>query len=737
MTPTSSPAARARPIAAAVVVIGLMAAVPLLQPGGPGWMPALVAHALLPLVGLTILLWGTQFRIAALGGGLLVASALILGLEQIRGGARMADAILAGHVVFGLAAVAFGLAAWSGGTGRARLAGAVFILCLLGPLAAYGTAQHQRAHWEVPAYDQESSFRFLTATTVEQSDEPNFPSALRLSGQPENCQSAGCHATVHADPHAGAGAGAAYLATYRDFTRRRGTAAGRWCQGCHFPHSQQGPTGSGSGGIACGDCHGAAEVRALHGSASLTIRGGETEDLTRWETRIAPAAHRFRTLHSGMTASPELCAACHRKNFNLAQNAFHWMPGPDEYRQWQTSAASADSLFAAGEAGVRRTCVDCHALHGERPEVPKAPLELDLFVRRAGEPGRPASDIGALRAGEAVDLDVLVRNAGIGHDFPYGMPDQQESWVEVQALDPAGKPVASASQTARYTLDALDREGKPIRHGDLDRMTTVGEWRRIGFRETDLVRCRLRVPAAGVKTLRLRVLRRLRPEFAAWVGVPLSEPKVVAERTLAFAPEKSEADRATRFRRYGVALGRARLFPEAIAALNESLRSNARDGETLLALGQIFFAEGDLLEGGDRFREAAAYLPDRARAWEAAVLRRSGQPQPALDLLTPLLRAYPRDVRLRYEAGLALMELLRHEEAARQFQALLNVDPLEVTGHFNLMRCYQRLNRQPEARREEALYNLLSPPEQGSGGEAESTSSPAAPRTFDLREVHR
>ena len=90
---------------------------------------------------------------------------------------------------------------------------------------------------------------------------------------------------------------------------------------------------------------------------------------------------------------------------------------------------------------------------------------------------------------------------------------------------------------------------------------------------------------------------------------------------------------------------------------------------------------------------AWAVTGERARAWQGAVLRQMGQPDRALALLAPLTRRYPRDRRLRFEIGQANMAQLRHDAAAAQFEALLDVDPTDVSGHWNLMLCRQRLNQ--------------------------------------------
>jgi tetratricopeptide (TPR) repeat protein len=150
-------------------------------------------------------------------------------------------------------------------------------------------------------------------------------------------------------------------------------------------------------------------------------------------------------------------------------------------------------------------------------------------------------------------------------------------------------------------------------------------------------------------------------------------------------------------------------YPQAIQALNRSLARNPADLETLLALGRVFLEEGDLLAAREQFRRAAAAGPGDTRppAWDTKIERKMGQPEAAVRRLTPLVRAFPRDTELRFELGSALMDQLRNAEAAREFEAMLEVDPLDRSAHFNLMLCRQRLNQLSVARREEVIYHLL------------------------------
>lgn len=742
---------------AAVLAVGvalLSAGYLLTDRFGAAGLALMALHAVLPAVALPVLFCAVGGRHRRLGMALAVLTgvgALLVFVPPLRAVG------VHGHALAGLLACGAAVAAWvrsSGPAVRVRLAWVAFAVSVVPAVAVYAGVEARRARWTPPRYDAQDCYRFLTATTVEQAKSPNFPSALRVSGEEGTCQTSGCHAEAHTGweqhAHARAGSNPAYLATFRDFTRRRGEAAGRWCQGCHNPDSQRGPTGAGGGGVGCLSCHGAQDAHALYGSAALVLGGGETEALARLEAKLRPEGHRHRNLRGGMQASAEFCGSCHRKNWNLPQNAFHWMPGPDEYRQWLTGPFSGSTLLTRGEATEPKSCIGCHRPHeGESPGAQAsgrsgvralgvgrsalgrlaaqdtqgaAPLQLQLFLRRDGK-AVPVESAAPPRAGEMLELDVVVRNAGIGHDFPYGMPDLHRAWLEVEARDRAGKPVLASGGpekdgTAVYSLTATDAQGQVLRHGDLDRMTAVREWRRIPAGEAELVRYRFQVPAGGLASFRARMLRQRRPDFSRWAGEPVQErPETLVEATTAVGGAPSRPADPASLRHYGLALARARLFPQAIAVLRQATEAAPRDAGTQLALGQVFLREGDLLAAGERFAQAEGGAPQPARAWQAVVARRSGQPEQAVRLLEPLVQRFPRDPYLRFELGRALMDLLRHREAAEQFEALLDVDPLDVAGHLNLMLCWQRLNRPADARREEALYQLLSSPEHARSGE--------------------
>lgn len=71
------------------------------------------------------------------------------------------------------------------------------------------------------------------------------------------------------------------------------------------------------------------------------------------------------------------------------------------------------------------------------------------ITRKAVDVAAPLeSGAGALRRGDSVRLDVVVRTRGVGHFFPGGTVDAQEVWLEVKAVDNKGQTIFWSGRVA-------------------------------------------------------------------------------------------------------------------------------------------------------------------------------------------------------------------------------------------------------------------------------------------------
>jgi len=382
-------------------------------------------------------------------------------------------------------------------------------------------------------------------------------------------------------------------------------------------------------------------------------------------------------------------------------------------------------------------------------------LRVEIFALRRAQNGAqggqerldaPLSRVPAVvTAGQTAMVDVLVENVGIGHAFPTGVPDLRDAWLHLTISDAQGR-VLLQSGTAdspsppaiqnpkskiqnsvahRYGLLALDRAGRPLERGNLFDMVAPIYRRLIGPGEGDVARYRFVVPRGTGGTLRLTARLRYRPFHAAFVrwaqrgrlaATTLAEHTinlmVTGEQTGTAPPVAARYDDsrdAPRFYAYGAALFLQKDFARARRAFQRAASLAPNRAENLIALGRTYLEEGDLLSARAHLQRALALTPGSpsAQVWLARTYRFMGQYEDALTLLQPLSERFPRDRLLWLDMGLCRFQNGQYEEAARAFSRMLDIDPDDARGHFNLMRCYRRLRRVTEARREEAIFHSL------------------------------
>jgi hypothetical protein len=680
------------------------------------------------------------------------------------------------------------------------------------------------------AYAPEEYYRDLTATNALQAQNPLFPAGMRL---PDNvipstiasrwqdasyCGRNGCHPAAYHDwlasAHHVAGADPFYARVETDYAARSGTEAARWCAGCHAPATMVGgqrsvtrenqsptpytlyPTPSDEG-VDCLACHAAVGTPTRTGNGRFTLAVPEEYPFGKeeqgWQRRlhdfllrVRPGPHQRAFHKPELHGSAEFCSACHRQSFNVPQNHYQFVRGPDEYGEWQRGPFSGRSARAAGMAApnTTQTCQDCHfpreaeghtvhlavgantaspALRGDTAHLARTEtflqnrVTLDLFALRRTTPGSAwdapldAPREGTPpRPGEAVTLDIVVRNRNVGHGFPAGYTDIKDVWLEVRLEDERGRAllVNGALRTDAeplppdthiYRMVALDRAGNAIiRHNLTEQVTTVYR-RSIPPGGSDIARYAFTVPErdadrrpfAGPLRLRARLRYRcLRPDFVQWA---LNGAKPLPITTLAEAtallplagvgespspspgPQPPTPMLASRFLDYGLGLiaapkPTASDLTLALHAFQIAQTLAPARPEPLIGMGRAYLTEPSLLAARARFEEALRLAPNNpaARADLGVVYSKQGEYEQAIQLLGPLAAQFPQDTQLQSDLGLAYYRQGSYEGSAAAFQRALAADPDNAAAHFQLKQCYQRLQRVPDARREEVIGRYLA-----------------------------
>lgn len=210
------------------------------------------------------------------------------------------------------------------------------------------------------------------------------------------------------------------------------------------------------------------------------------------------AAHRKQTT---VKVDTELCVGCHRGFISPDMDMPVHLSGLDESGMWRNSAWTGNGMARIDQVD-RKSCIDCHMERepasarelGAKPGASGPTIASHRFVgghtwmaamRGDGEHlrrtqaklgGAASIDIAGARIGAErwqlpadgaplevgkLALDVVIRNLLVGHRFPGGVLDMQDTWIEVEVTDRRGRSIASSG--LRHDRDANDDEAHVLR----------------------------------------------------------------------------------------------------------------------------------------------------------------------------------------------------------------------------------------------------------------------------------
>ena len=374
----------------------------------------------------------------------------------------------------------------------------------------------------------------------------------------------------------------------------------------------------------------------------------------------------------------------------------------------------------------------------------------------------------ALRRGDTVRVDVVVRTKKLGHFFPGGTVDAFDTWLELKGTDDTGQiifwsgmvednghgPVEKGAHF--YRSLQIDAHGNLINKRNAWATRAVVYVRLIPPGAADTVHYRLHVPEnAGNKiTLHARLCYRKfswwdtqfsfagepdptkpggvtsdyddRPmKFTASLrGISAKEEKIpdlpiVAiaqdEVTLpviahsAPAPEPKTIVRMEEWQRwndYGIGLFLQGDLKGAAAAFQKITEADPNNPDGWVNIGRCAVQEGDMQRARTVLEKALALSPKLARAnfFYAKVLRADGNYEGAVSRLRVVLAQYPRDRVALNDLGRILFLQRKYDESVKVLHSVLAIDPEDLQAHYNLMLCYNGLGNQKLATEHQARY---------------------------------
>lgn len=466
-------------------------------------------------------------------------------------------------------------------------------------------------------------------------------------------------------------------------------------------------------GVTCRLCHGIQSVsKDGNGSyvwARVPIEPPDLKDQTSIE--------RHRAQVSVGKLGTELCVGCHRGFLSPDMDMPVHLTGLDEPGMWRNSAWTGNGM-ARVDRVEKKTCIDCHmdrepaspdeygAKHGTIAShrflgghTWMAAMRGDddhLHRLQAKLEGVASIDVQPAPVGSA--FDVVVRNLLVGHRFPGGVTDIQDTWIEVEVADATGTRIAEsglrhatdASDDDTHVLRALvvDEHGNVLEHHQMPQMRTLIQSQTLAAREAQAIRYSLDGMPKDVK-LPLTVTARLRHR----------------SRTLAMQDEVCRASKTPAGQAFldgakgtrQVHLDPCRAQPiTLIAETKVQLGASSTWGKTYehgMALVSVVSERLD--EAKVVLEQALAMAPDgKARAMVivqlAQVAAKQGRADDALALVAQAraLLPAPGPPVLDAVAADALMRVWRWNEAVAPAVAAAQKAPQNSHGWMMAARCY-------------------------------------------------
>jgi tetratricopeptide (TPR) repeat protein len=360
----------------------------------------------------------------------------------------------------------------------------------------------------------------------------------------------------------------------------------------------------------------------------------------------------------------------------------------------------------------------------------------------------------AVKRGESVLAEVVVRTRKVGHFFPGGTVDALEVWVEFEAVDDKGRVIRHSGAVAddgRGPLDPtahlyrslqLDEHGNPINKRSAWMTRSVAYVRLIPPGAADTIHYRLDIPADAGDTITLRAKVNYR-KFNWWntqwayAGVPTGPTTGADGHALV---SKSFDDRQWSFTGdLSTVSGQTKEIPAlpitVLANAQATIKVAAADAtlppvsplvdvsvrERWNDYGIGLLLQGDLSGAEAAFRRVMQADPKYADGPVnvARVLVQEGDMQAAMPLLEQALALSPGLAKAHYFLGLAQKAEGRYDEALANFKAAAAAYPRDrvVLGQIGRVLFLQRKHEEAVAAYQRALsvdpedlfahYNLM------------------------------
>ena len=361
-------------------------------------------------------------------------------------------------------------------------------------------------------------------------------------------------------------------------------------------------------------------------------------------------------------------------------------------------------------------------------------LNVDIFGIKKADSEKLIAPLGSvpfhINDKDVLDVYVVIQNKNIGHSLIPEVRDLYQAWVEFEVKDASGKDVYHSGflkpngeldeRAHSFTNRPVDSSSEFVDNHMVWMIHSVAFDNTVAAGRSVLVRYRFQVPPGlhGAITITAKVnYEHFRQTYLNNVFGKKHDPYPVVELASRQVkvnvgdnePVPAQADQNAEWMRWnnlGIAYLDQLQFSSSVDAFEQvvRLRPDYADAYTNIAIAEIQWEKyGSAAMNVDK---ALSLSPNNARAlyYKAQVDRRAGHLDAEMADLLEVVKQFPRSRDARRDLGSAYFRMNDDKNSTIQFEALQDIDPDDLTCHYNLSILYHRAGKTEEAEKQLALF---------------------------------
>jgi hypothetical protein len=340
-------------------------------------------------------------------------------------------------------------------------------------------------------------------------------------------------------------------------------------------------------GLSCISCHGIDSLPHRKGLASYTFSPPKDYLFAQSDNtvlinihnllvNVSPRQHKS-DFSKPILKKPELCLACHKQYMEEDFNNWGWVKLQDDYSAWVDSPFSNKNKHDFSNAEVK-ICQDCHmplvqtndpsadinrnskshrfaaantflpSINGDKEQLEHVvaflqsnKMKVTIDIPKRDNSLRTLHSIDeSIRdsldnphyyyLGETADINIIISNIGVGHNFPAGTTDINQAWIEIMAQDADGNLIFQNGNIDElgfvdknsyfYKSIPVDKKGQHVWKHDLFNMTGKSFNRVVKSGESDIANYKFEIPAWANSPLSITATlkyRKFNKRYSNWV----------------------------------------------------------------------------------------------------------------------------------------------------------------------------------------------------------------------------